>query len=300
MFENLFARRGFSMDRLRVLCEVAAAGSIARAAGRDPVRQSQFSRQLKELENFFEIELTRRHGKVLVLTDAGKELVQIARETMGRLEDFQQRALDQPVSFALGAGDSLIHWLVLPRLGALPPALRGVNLRIENLRSSEITNRLHDLSLDLGIVRRDAVSAPLATAPLGKMDYSLFCAKTSAKKLPEMRCVFQTMPVAMQSGDGAFMQQFRAWAEKSGLKVSIKLECDSFPQASRAVRSGHFASVLPGIARGELPGSEFWELDIPGLNKEPRPICLAWNPRIARLRGAAEDLINHCKRVLKF
>ncbi len=64
MFEQLFAKRGLSLDRLRVLCEVADAGGIARAARNDPTRQSQFSRQLKELEDFFEVELTRRQARV--------------------------------------------------------------------------------------------------------------------------------------------------------------------------------------------------------------------------------------------
>src|SRR5438067_271960 len=107
MFESLFARRGLSLDRLRVLCEVAEAGSIARAAGNDPVRQSQFSRQLKELEDFFEIQLTRRHGKGLVLTEMGKELVQIARESIRSLQDFKLRAGKKPLNISLGGGDSL-------------------------------------------------------------------------------------------------------------------------------------------------------------------------------------------------
>ena len=41
---------GISIERLQTLCAVVEAGSIAGAAGPDPNRQSQFSRQLKELE----------------------------------------------------------------------------------------------------------------------------------------------------------------------------------------------------------------------------------------------------------
>jgi len=184
MFDRLFARRGLSIDRLRVLCEVVDAGSIVRAAGDDPARQSQFSRQLKELEDFFEVELTRRQGKVLVLTDAGRELAQIARESIGRLHDFHARSAAQPVSFSIGAGDSLLQWLVLPRLAALQTK---VNLRVQNLRRAEITNRLHDLSLDFGLVRREAVSPPLASAPLGKMGYALFCPRSRFDKAPDVR-----------------------------------------------------------------------------------------------------------------
>ena len=65
MFEELLSRRGLSFDRLRALVEVTQSGSIARAAEGDPNKQSQYSRQLKELEEFFGIELTQREGKNL-------------------------------------------------------------------------------------------------------------------------------------------------------------------------------------------------------------------------------------------
>ncbi len=280
-----------------MLCEVAEAGSIARAAGEGAARQSQFSRQLKELEDFFEVELTRRQGKVLVLTDAGRELAQIAREAIGRLHDFHARASAQPVSFSIGAGDSLLQWLVLPRLAALRTE---VNLCVLNLRTAEITNRLHDLSLDFGLVRREAVSAPLKCAPLGKMEYALFCPRSRFDKVPDVRRAIETLPLAMQSGDGVFTRQFRDWAEKNGVNVRVKIECDAFPQASRTVQSGQCAAILPKIARGDLPGDAFWELDVPFLNKKPRQVCLAWNPRTIRLRSEAQELATHLAAALRF
>ena len=301
MFEKLLARRGLSLDRLRVLCEVGDAGSIARAAGSDPARQSQFSRQLKQLEDFFEVELTRRQGKELVLTEAGQELVEIARESIGRIQDFQLRATGQPLRFAIGAGDSLVQWLVLPRLVARQYNLRNVSLRVQNLRTSEITNRLHDLSLDFGLVRRDAVSKPLAAFPLGKMEFALFCSKVvfPGGIPPDHRKVFESIPLAMQSGDGIFMRQFREWAASTDLDIPIKLECDSFPQACRALCSGQFATVLPKIARCDLPKDGFWELDIPFLNKKSRQICLAWNPRTLRLRSEAVQIANLFKEAFQ-
>ena len=59
MFEHLFAERGLSLDRLKTLIEVAKAGSIAAAARGDSARQSLYSRQIKELEEFFGVELAR-------------------------------------------------------------------------------------------------------------------------------------------------------------------------------------------------------------------------------------------------
>ena len=57
---DIFARSGISLERLRVFLQIADAGSMAEAAPGDPVRQSQFSRQLKELEEALGASLTVR------------------------------------------------------------------------------------------------------------------------------------------------------------------------------------------------------------------------------------------------
>ena len=60
MFNELLSEGGLSLDRLKNFCAVAEAGGIARVAGGDPAKQSLYSRQLRELEQFFGAELTRR------------------------------------------------------------------------------------------------------------------------------------------------------------------------------------------------------------------------------------------------
>ena len=87
MFDALFSERGLSLDRLKVLIEVRDAGSIAQAAPGDPVRQSQYSRQLRELSEFFGCELAQRRGKILKLTAQGERLAELAREQLRSLED---------------------------------------------------------------------------------------------------------------------------------------------------------------------------------------------------------------------
>ena len=75
------------------------------------------------------------HPPAAVLTDLPQELQHRRIEAIGRLHDFQAHAAGQPLRFSIGAGDSLLHWLVLPRLAALRTQ---VNFRLLNLRTSEI------------------------------------------------------------------------------------------------------------------------------------------------------------------
>src|SRR5271157_5483505 len=113
MFAELLREGGLSLDRLRSFCLVAQAGGVTRAAKGDPARQSLFSRQIKELEEFFGTELIRRKGRGIVLTDAGARLNLIARECFASLLDFKSQCKGRPVEVVVGTGESVIQWLLM-------------------------------------------------------------------------------------------------------------------------------------------------------------------------------------------
>ena len=116
MYSKLFAESGLSLDRLKALLEVGAAGSIVKAANGDPVRQSQYSRQIKELENFFRSRLIERQGKGTRLTANGKELARISRFFMLGLSNFQRGCLAEEQTFRIGASATFIRQFLLPLL----------------------------------------------------------------------------------------------------------------------------------------------------------------------------------------
>src|SRR5512141_2523266 len=125
MFERLFAESGLSLDRLRALLEVGPAGSIAKAANGDPVRQSQYSRQIKELEDFFRTRLIERQGKGTRLTSSGKELARISRFFMLGLSNFQRGCLAEEQTFRIGGSATFIRQFLLPALCAAPVSQGG-------------------------------------------------------------------------------------------------------------------------------------------------------------------------------
>src|SRR5262245_36742160 len=118
---DLFQRRGLSLDRLRSFLAVADAGAIARAAPGNPIKQSQLSRQIAELEAFFGKALVERRGRGLALTDAGVRLAVVVRETLQGLTDVAASGSERAIAASLGAGDHLLHGWLIPRL----PQLHG-------------------------------------------------------------------------------------------------------------------------------------------------------------------------------
>src|SRR5438128_6450667 len=110
MFAQLLQEGGLSLDRLQSFCLVAQVGGVTKAGKGDPAKQSLFSRQVKELEEFFGTELIRRKGRGIILTPAGERLSVVARECFASLLDFKSECRGLPVEIVIGAGESTIEW----------------------------------------------------------------------------------------------------------------------------------------------------------------------------------------------
>ena len=314
MFEKLLQQSDLSLDRLQSFCLVAEAGGVTKAAKGDPARQSLFRRQIKELEEFFGVELVRRSGRGVALTAAGRRLHALAREQLAGLQDFKHDCAGARQELTLAAGDSVIQWVLLPKLAELQSKLHAVRLRVLNLSSAEIASALADGTIDLGIVRQGA-TGKLQNAPLGKMEFSLFVPNQllgEGVKAPKHRSsgresalVFRQMeptdvgcykklmrlPLATLEGAGEFRAGLERITRRKKVALNLVLELSSFPLIARAVQGGVCAAFLPGQARVEFDPAEVVELQPDWLRPLGRELVLAWNPRLARIRTAVAQAV---------
>lgn len=302
MYDNLFSERGLSFDRLRVLVEVHDAGGIAKAAPGDPIRQSQYSRQLRELSEFFGTEVARRQGRQLKLTTQGIELAELIRAQLHSLQDFRATCHSEAVDYTIAAGDSLIHWLVIPRLSAVLRKAPAVRFATSNLRTNEIVQQLKDGRVDFGLIRKDALVAPLKSAPLGMLSFTAVVPKAliATRSHPTLRDLFSSLPFAAHTSDGQFTQKLRDVAKTLKTDLRPTLICQSFPQALTAVQSGGFGAVLPALALKDLEPGSYVELPADSLAGLSRGLVLAWNSRLPRIRSSAKKVIELLQAELKF
>jgi len=276
MFEKLFAESGLSLDRLRALLEVNAAGSIVKAAIGDPVKQSQYSRQIKELEDFFRIKLVERHGKGIRLTSNGKELARISRFFLLGLSNFQRGCLAEEQTFRVGASRTFIDHFLLPVLSDNARLKAGPRYAVEIASDDEIERRLHDLTLDFGIVTTATLSRPLQLKDLGgwKLNLWLPCEicrnephvsrALKERRLPMILPVRELPPLDLLDG------------------YEPCLTCDSFVEALIALRSRNMATFLPDFLKPET-GDAFRRVRVSGISNRTFHHRLAWNPRLLRL-----------------
>ncbi|MEY2880641.1 MAG: hypothetical protein RLZZ15_3021 [Verrucomicrobiota bacterium] len=300
MFEALFSERGLSLDRLKVLIEVRDAGSIAQAAPGDPVRQSQYSRQLRELSEFFGRDVAKRKGKILKLTPQGERLAELARAQLLSLEDFRAECREENVAFTIGAGDSLIQWLVIPRLGGVLDDFPAARFGTANLRTNEIVQQLTDNRLDFGLLRKNALAPGLKSVALGTVRYVALvpAALARGKNIPTLRELLRDLPFATQTTDGQFTAGLRDLAEALDVALAPVLACQSFPQTMAAVRTGRFAAIVPELAARDLPPDTVHRIADPALETLSREAMLAWHPRLVRIRPNAAKIAARLQRAL--
>lgn len=300
MFTSLFSARGLSLDRLKVLLEVRDAGSIAQAAPGDPVRQSQYSRQLRELSEFFGCEVAQRRGKWLKLTPEGERLAELAREQLRALADFRAECREQSVAFSLGAGDSLIQWLVIPRLGRVVDAMPGTHFATHNLRTNEIVRQLAESRLDFGIIRKNAMAPGLKAVSLGLVSYVALIPDTLARgrKKITLAQALAELPLATQTADGQFTSGLREIAQSHDVPLVPALSCQSFPQTIAAIKTGRYWAVVPVLAVHDLPATTMHRLSGGDLKLLDREAMLAWNPRLIRIRPNATKLAGLLQQAL--
>lgn len=282
MFAKLFAESGLSLDRLKALLEVGAAGSIVKAADGDPVRQSQYSRQIKELEDFFRTRLIERQGKGIRLTAAGRELARISRFFMLGLSNFQRGCLAEEQTFKIGTCATFARCYLVPALAGKAGKAEPKYVS-EICSDEEIERRLHDLTLDFGIVCRSALSRPLQTRPLGTWRLEL--------RVPR---ALRLNPVsaAKAFGNGSLPLAL-AKKELADLNVPDLLDeeapfvCESFLEAAAAMEGRGLAALLPDFLESGKGAGLFMRVPLPNLDSLEFQFHIAWNPRLLRLNPHA-------------
>jgi DNA-binding transcriptional LysR family regulator len=276
-FERLFALSGLSLDRLRTFLRVVESGNLSKAALGDPTKQSQFSRQIKELEAFFGVALTRRVGRRIEITDEGKRLALIIRRQFRELDDFRESMAGRSVSVRFGSQGSVIEWLLVPRLGEISKVLGNALVELEQMRSADVVRAVADGRLDFGIVREDAVPKEIKRWKLVEVGYALFAANSLWKGRSSVQEIVQSVPIAELLPGGQFTERWHSWLAKERVVPKVFTRVTSFIELAKIVQAGHAAAVLPDMAEVEFDPKRYAYRPIPALRN--RTLVLIANAR---------------------
>ncbi len=150
--------------------EIAATGSVTRAADRLHLTQSALSHQLRDIESRLSVQLFLRLGKKMVLTPAGERVLGAARRVLdeiARAED-DLRLMSQHGKGVLRLCTQCntgYHWLP-PLLQSFHRKFPGVDVQIMVNATDRPIEALLEGQIDLAIVTSEVDDKRLVTAPL--------------------------------------------------------------------------------------------------------------------------------------
>ncbi|MBT3192988.1 MAG: LysR family transcriptional regulator [Verrucomicrobia bacterium] len=293
MFSDLFTVGGLTLDRLRHFCEIAEAGSIKDAVDLYGRNQSSYSRDIQQLESFFGEPLfvqkgSSRSGKRFEgLTPRGDALRHLTIEyfeALTRLVDFR----DTPGSIRIGAGETVLQWVICAHLNLIQDAHPGVQICLVNLSAAEAMRGVDQGTLDIGVVDGQAMAdAPegIQALELGAIEYALFLTPEMAEaaKTQSEKELLSSLPLAGLDGLGPSVTTLQSVAKTDGYTLNFAVVLSSFPQVSTALRGGRLAGFLPALAEEDMKEHNLVMLRHPYVEQLSVPISLIWSTRLASL-----------------
>lgn len=219
---------------LRYFSAVARTGSIAKAGALLHVTPQSISGQLRELEDALGVELLRRAGRGVELTDAGRRIAGYASEIFALgdalVDAARAEAAQRPVTYRVGIADSVpksIGYRVVAPALRLPDPVRLVCRE----------GALPALLAELAIHRLDLVIADRPLPPelnvrgyshlLGASDVSAFAAPALARRLPKgFPAALDGAPLLLPGEGAAVRPRLVAWLAARRLHPRIVGEID--------------------------------------------------------------------------
>lgn len=297
-FDQLFNTSGLSLDRMRSFLMVYEAGTLSKAAQGDQAKQSQFSRQIKELEEFFGVALTRRIGRQIEITEAGRRLATIIQRQFTELNDFKKLMSGLCITVRIGAQGPVFDWSLIPLLPLILAQLGSVSLEFVQMQTTEVVCAVADGSLCIGVVREDAISPETKCYRLGGIGYVVVGANAHWEGCDTATDLLRQAPVVELLPGGKFAQHWQQWLNKEKIQPNVVTKVPSFSDAARIALSGQAVAVLPEIALIDFDAEKFKHQKIDEL--KALKLALIWNTRSLERGCINETAVHQLAQILTY
>lgn len=249
---------------LRAFAQVARVGNFGYAARELQINPPTLSRQMQALEKTFATKLLVRHGRGVILTQAGLRLARRLETALplllAPLHDNRRKrpVMMDTLSFGVIPGIDRIVTRIVAQFRTHWPK---VKLSIHEEPSSVLEERLIDQALDIAVIQDppslDALLIePISTDPIGLI--ASVSTPIGNDHSPLRLHDLVRLPIILPQVKDNIRRRLEKACFQHGLRLSPLLETDS-PQLMLAmVRGGHAFAVLPRlmvqeeIGRGSL------------------------------------------------
>lgn len=237
-----------TLRHLRIFVEVVNCGKMSEAASRMFISQSSISQAISDLESHYQIKLFERLSKRLFLTEAGKDLYDLASKVILTYDEMDKymnhltnnQILRMGATFTIGA-------TILPQL------LRTFNMECPDVTTKVVVDRTPILEtqllqgeLDLALVEGSVKNQDLIVEHVLKDELFLVCSPYHPFALKKQVTLKELdgQDFIMREPTSKTRKIFEHYLKESQIAVNEKWTCNNLETIKAAVIGGYGLSVL--------------------------------------------------------
>ncbi|AKJ66971.1 LysR family transcriptional regulator [Pandoraea thiooxydans] len=242
------------IKQLQHFTRIAEVGNLTRAASILGVTQAALSRQVAQLEAELGTELFRRNGRGLVLTEAGRRLLDEVPRVLRQVAIAERAAKgeDGPVQggFVLGLAPSLARTVVVPLIQAFRARLPEVVLRTVDGTSANLAELVGSGKLDAAVVYHPATSGAVDIQPLTNERFYLVSGPLAIREgqVPPREIpldALPALPLVIAGKTNVVHGVLAAALAERRLSAQVVHEIENLTAILDMIRHGYGYSVVP-------------------------------------------------------
>ena len=239
------------LSQLRTLIHVAELGSLSKAADRMHIAQPALSRQMRLLEEELGVRLFVRHGRGMVITEQGRDVLAHAVRVMTELDEIRARTSDAnaPLTgqIAIGMPPTVADIISVPLVAAFGKAHPKVMLRLVSAYTGYLLDWLHRGEIDVAILYDPRAARSVRSQPLLLENLFLIGPKkagfSTARAIPFKQLDGKRLLLpSVRHGLRTIVERC---ATEAGISLDVAVEADSYATLKDLVRGGHGWTILP-------------------------------------------------------
>ena len=291
MYKTLFLNKGLSLERLHSFCLVATALGFNKAAGDNAYKQSQYSKQIADLEKFFGCSLFLRKGKTIELTKEGTQLLKLVNAFFSQLELLISSDKRPALDLVISAGQSVIEFLLSSVIDKKIMSL----VRSTSFQAKPTDDCIEDVisySSHMAIIGRYIKNKDLnCTKVLSSKPVLVYSTKHKNAFYigDDIRKLAQN-PTAMLTGSGIYKTSIERIFTKT--KLNTVIEVPTFLAIKAYVTTGNAISYLPEYCLANADKAQLSTHSCKELSKATRNLFLIYRKNLVNQNTTLKQTID--------
>lgn len=243
------------IENLRMYCRVVEEESITKAAKAAYISQPAVTKQIRNLETYYNVRLFRRdHGK-LILTDPGKMLYHYAKEIIAlesnAYENIQIQQNNMQQTLRMGASPTIGEYLLPSLIGKFKDMYFDVKFSLTIGNTPHIINLLDDNKVDIALVESTFPQKHLKQQQFLKDELSIVVSskhrwkdreEIDLEEIVEEKMIWREPESGLRQLIESYLKRDTIWE-----RMDETIELGSVQAIKSAVEAGLGISILPTL-----------------------------------------------------